>query len=268
MKSWHIRDIFNTPWKTINVVLVGAGGNGAPMLMRLWKIHKSLLALGRNGLDLTLVDHDTVSHSNIGRQPFYPGDVAHHKAVVLINRLKAVDPTVAHWKACKDAVTQKTRFTDVDFLISCVDNRLARRNMHLAIKTNRSSLPSYWLDMGNEANTGQIVFGQCYNEHARGRPPIVTEIYPDILDEKVPEDNTPSCSAAEALAKQDLFINESVVAQAASMLWQFLHKGHIDYSIVFLNNSQAQMTRVAIDNYALWKQMGHTTGRCKNIDIQ
>ena len=46
------------------------------------------------------------------------------------------------------------------------------------------------------------------------RLPTVAELFPEIIDTRGREDNAPSCSLAEALERQELFVNQAVVTQA------------------------------------------------------
>lgn len=228
------------------VHLIGAGGNGAPMLMRLHKMHTTLRALGRRGLDVTVWDHDTVSPSNIGRQPFYASDIGKNKAELLVNRLKAIDPSLTAWQANTRKYTEAEKLEhDTLVVITCVDTKQARRAVHEAVHIKGRAL--YWLDMGNEAHTGQVVLGECLWPNRKLRLPVVTEIYPDILDESIPEDDVPSCSTEEAIAKQSLFINELVVGHASNLLWQGIHGGQITHPILYINSHDHLVHPVGID---------------------
>ena len=54
-------------------------------------------------------------------------------------------------------------------------------------------------------------FGAKQIEFARAGLPCVTESFPEILDERIPDDNAPSCSVRMSLAAQGLFVNDPVV---------------------------------------------------------
>lgn len=248
------------------IVLIGAGGNGAAMLMRLYKMHSALIALGRPGLKVCVYDPDTVSTANLGRQPFYPADVGKNKAEVLIGRLKLVDHRLAKWSAVNEEFTEHTldRSVSVLLVITCVDTKAARRAVHASLLHKPTA--AYWLDMGNGASTGQIVLGECWNLNRKLRLPVVTELFPDILDESIQDDNTPSCSTAEALRKQDLMVNETVVAHAAGLLWQALDQGLVTHPVIFVNTKIHQVTSMGIDK-DYYKRRGHTTGRATNPQI-
>ncbi|MCL1666546.1 hypothetical protein M2T82_00570 [Elizabethkingia ursingii] len=49
------------------------------------------------------------------------------------------------------------------------------------------------------------------------------------------EDSTPSCSMAEVLSKQDLFINSTIAQMGASLLWNLLKTGMTENRGFFLN---------------------------------
>jgi PRTRC genetic system ThiF family protein len=244
--------------------LIGAGGNGAAMLMRLYKMHTTLIALGRPGLSVLVYDDDTVSQSNLGRQPFYPSDVGKNKAVVLVNRLKLVDQSTSKWLAVPERFTNDTRMMPALAVITCVDNKASRRAVHHRAFVKQSC--QYWLDMGNESNTGQIVLGECKGHGRKLRLPVVTELYPEILDDTIAESNRPSCSTHEALEKQDLFINETVVSHAAGLLWQGLHHRIVTHPVIYVDTQAHRVTPVAIDS-DFYKRCGHRTGRNKNESI-
>ncbi len=51
------------------------------------------------------------------------------------------------------------------------------------------------------------------------------ELYPEIVSSKRNEDDQPSCSAAEALTRQEPFINQNMAYQALAMLTHLLRRG-------------------------------------------
>ncbi len=76
-------------WRhTIRILLIGAGGNGSAVLFGLPYLHHALVAWGvAEGLDVVVMDADTVSPTNCVRQPFGDADIGQNKANVLVNRL-------------------------------------------------------------------------------------------------------------------------------------------------------------------------------------
>ena len=111
--------------RTIQILLVGCGGNGAQMLMGLASLETALRAISSRSLHVTIVDDDVVSEANLGRQPFYRCDLGNSKARTLTERIN-----LAHglsWKAVHGRAPGAVKVADVDILITCVDTAAARR---------------------------------------------------------------------------------------------------------------------------------------------
>ena len=63
------------------VLLIGCGGNGSAVLFGLPYLHHALIAWGfTDGLQVTVMDADTVSPTNCVRQPFGSADIGQNKA--------------------------------------------------------------------------------------------------------------------------------------------------------------------------------------------
>ena len=88
------------------------------------------------------------------------------------------------------------------------------------------------MDCGNGRHTGQVVLStvsqirQPKSELYQpvGELPFVTTEFKGLLESQNDHDE-PSCSLAEALEKQDLFINPSIAAMASSLLWNLFREG-------------------------------------------
>jgi PRTRC genetic system ThiF family protein len=108
----------------------------------------------------------------------------------------------------------------------------------------------YWLDIGNNAASGQYVLGQPLNGENRrkaARLRTVAELYPEIVDTDGGEGQVPSCSAVEALTRQEPFINQTLAASALAMLAQLIRYGRIAHHGVFYNAQTGKMSVLAID---------------------
>ncbi len=237
------------------ILLIGAGGNGSLMLSRLYKMHVALTALGQPGFDVSLCDPDTVSSANMGRQPFFQSDIGANKAETLIWRLCGSAGDLSWTAIPRRAECEDLR--NADMVITCVDTISSRRQIHQWLESSHYTTTKYWLDMGNEADTGQVVLGQIEHRYGnrRGKLPTVAELVPAITDPATKETDTPSCSVAEALEKQDLFINEQIVMQAATLLWELFSKRMVRYSIVYINVRDFAINAVPIQLEA-WKRLG------------
>ena len=63
----------------------------------------------------------------------------------------------------------------------------------------------YWLDVGNNADSGQFVLGQPLNRVNRRkavRLRTVSELFGESVDSALDDYTQPSCSAAQALQRQ------------------------------------------------------------------
>ncbi len=135
-----------------------------------------------------------------------------------------------------------------NIFISCVDTAVARFDIAAALTMLKDcrgldrSRPLYWLDFGNSRYTGQVILSTIGSirqpESERFSPvadlPFVTEEYKDLLEAQ-DDRNEPSCSLAEALDKQDLFINSTLAGMGASLLWNLFREGMTENRGFFLN---------------------------------
>lgn len=244
----------------VQVVVVGAGGTGSHVINGLVQLHTALLALGHpEGFDVTVIDDDTVSQSNVGRQAFVWSDIGQHKATVLVNRLN--QSFGLNWKAQIERLAPESGSQPLrpsHLVIGCVDNRLARK----AIRECFTS--GYWLDVGNNQNDGQVVLGEMGRTPfvqtpagVRYRLPTVADLLPETIDETLDAtDDQPSCSLADALEKQSLFINRAMALHALNLLWTLFRHGRIEHSGVFVNLESNRTSPLAISPEA-WGRFGY-----------
>ena len=254
MLTHTLHKVLHSPHSPLKVLVVGAGGNGSKLTVGIKNLHGALRALGHPGIQLVLADGDTVSTSNLVRQSFYPSDVGLNKATVLINRINTSCGLA--WEALPRHVTaHDLTDTRIDLLVSCVDSRAARRE--LANGLEHSQRVIYHLDLGNLRDCGQVVLGAAlgyYNRRAKDRLRTAFELFPELTDTSLPEDDTPSCSTMEALEKQDLFVNDMLVTSALSLLWRLLRHGEIVHHGSFVDLKTGSVRPLPIDP-ALWRRL-------------
>lgn len=247
--------------KPVAVLLVGGGGSGSRMLENLICLHRAMLALGHPfGLSVTLLDDDRVSDANVGRQAFYPSDIGSYKAITLINRANMAMGTT-QWKAVVDRLAvADTNLQGFDLVIGAVDNRAARLAIVRGLERPSGGV-RYYLDLGNRSSDGQVVLGEVTSARRKTddvwRLPHVGELFPELIDtawDKI-DDHVPSCSLAEALEKQSLFINSSVSLFASNLLWQLFTTGQIEHHGAFVNLERMSVMPMAID-VEVWRRFG------------
>lgn len=245
-----------SPEQELRIAVIGAGGTGSNVLQALAAIERALVELGRTApIVVDVFDADRVSPSNVGRQNFYPADIGQSKARVLVNRFNTCMGT--NWRAHHTMVTEQTKLNH-SVVISCVDTRLGRRQVLSAMEQGSKGCV-YWLDFGNGRDFGQAVLGQVRRGSIRRnecRLPHLGDLLPEVLDPSVVDpDEGPSCSLAEALERQSLFINRAVVVPGMSMVWELLRHGRVDRHVAFVNLSTGSMQSLPVDPET-WKRFG------------
>lgn len=239
----------------VKVAVVGAGGTGSHLINGLVQLHTAMLALGHpGGLDVTVFDDDIVSESNVGRQAFIWSDIDKHKATVLVSRLNLAFGL--NWKAAPQRIDDNTPLRSFDLVIGCVDNRAARACIHA-----NAARDAYYLDLGNRLNDGQVVLGEvgseAYSRGARLRLPTVVDLLPETGQSGLDAtDELPSCSLADALDKQGLFINRAMALYALDLLWQLFRHGRVEYHGYFVNMATGRTAPLAIEP-AVWERFGY-----------
>ncbi len=248
----------------LRVLIVGAGGNGSAMLLGLPYLHQAMKVWGHaGGIHVMLADGDLVSETNCVRQPFASADVGLNKAIVLINRVNLF--WGLRWQAHpehfhKDSL--RSNSPGPHLIIGCVDTRAARQAILSAV-TRANDSTVYWLDLGNNASSGQYVLGQplnAANHRTAVRLRTVAELYPEIADAEAGEEPLPSCSAAEALERQEPFINQVLATSALAMLARLFRYGTLTHHGAFYNASTGRTSVLGVDPY-LWKKIQKRTHR-------
>ena len=244
--------------RTVHILIVGAGGTGSAIVMGLPYLDQAMRIWGRSGgLDVVMMDADVVSETNCVRQPFSISDIGQNKATVLINRINLFWGT--RWRAepanFDERTLDRANDTSLDLLIACVDTRASRAIIDSALTMARNRT-AYWLDLGNNAASGQFVLGQPLNARNRrkaGRLRTVSELYPEIIDAEGGEDPLPSCSAVEALDRQEPFINQTLASSALAMLARLFRYGKLTHHGGFFNAQSGLMSPLPVDPQ-LWSK--------------
>jgi PRTRC genetic system ThiF family protein len=238
------------PYNPITVNLIGAGGTGGQALTALARMNHALIALGHAGLFVQVFDDDKVDSANLGRQLFTTAELGQYKSAALINRINRFFGT--NWKAVTERYDKNLQAgaeqLNAVITVSCVDSVKARFEIAAILTTNAGRFygrgrPKYWMDFGNSRDGGQVVLStvgsieqpESEKYQTVGSLPLVTDEFKELLLSSEQSDHTPSCSLAEALTKQDLFINSALANCGASLLWQLFREGMVFNRGFFLN---------------------------------
>ncbi len=238
------------PTNPIRVNLIGAGGTGSHLIMELARLNNALTALGHAGLQVSLWDSDLVDVYNTTRQLFAQSEIGLNKAVARINTVNRFFGT--NWKAvqynfCNDLRAMKPEH-GANIYITCVDKIRARFDVAKVLKKlakenkHGRDIPLYWMDFGNAKFTGQVILStisQIEQPVSKlykpvGKLPFVTDEFKELLKSQSDNDE-PSCSHAEALEKQGLFINSEIAKKGASLLTDMFRTGMTENRAIFSN---------------------------------
>lgn len=254
-KRHYVHNYILAPYHKLTVNVIGCGGTGSQVLTALGRMSYALNKRGHPGLFVTAYDGDIVTESNCGRQLFSEQEIGFNKAEVLISKLNFFFGT--KWDSVSDYYKLDSKSANIT--ITCVDTAKARLLVRYSLEKNGHAYHDdeyrtyYWLDMGNLADRGQVVLGtapKCKVDQPKKRKDCVsvlsdvTELF-DLKSIKE-KDQGPSCSLAEALSKQDLFINSSIANAGMAILWKMFTVGYLDTQGVFLNLSTMRMNPISI----------------------
>jgi sulfur-carrier protein adenylyltransferase/sulfurtransferase len=207
-----------------------------------------------------LLDPDVILPTNCVRQPFSQSEIGLYKSVVLANRLNLF--WGLDWQGIPERLDPKRRLDGVDIVIGCVDTRKARAA--IAKCAEDWSEVDYWLDLGNNADTGQFVLGEPLNRRNgrhRLRLRTASELFPEVIQGELDGDGLPSCSAAEAPDRQEPFVNPTLANHALALLARLFRYGTISCHGAFVSLSSlssVQALRVDPKHWGRLRNRGRT----------
>lgn len=243
-------------YKTVEFWLVGAGGTGSFMAMNLARLAFELKTLGKR-VNLNIVDPDMVEKGNIPRSNFCFAEIGAKKAQTLAKRIaqawgievgfvnEGFRPALLDSKS-DDWNTKHLDSNKLKFLVGCVDNYLARRQLHetLILHNEKSyqRIPRlWWIDGGNGQDSGQVLFGNRLDKkeicQSAKKSPILSLLpapslqhpellEPETLKQKVQTNQHSNdgitCAERIRLGEQSLNINQRVAVEMSEILAEFL----------------------------------------------
>lgn len=241
-----------SPTNPIRINVIGAGGTGSKFMTALMEINHSLLELDQPGLDVHLWDDDIVTPANVGRQRFAESERNLYKSQAIINRLNRWAGT--NWRAEtkkfeRNIAGEIPANAGASIYISCTDTVASRIEISEILQQLSKEYGyhrdkgRYWLDLGNTKFSGQGILstiGKIDQPTSKTYKtfetlPSIIEEYGTVMQNLEQEDDTPSCSLAESLSKQDLFINSTIAHLGGSLLWNLLKTGMTENRGFFLN---------------------------------
>lgn len=230
--------------RVVEVELIGCGGTGSAMLDELFRMHSLLTRLDHPGLMVRAWDGDTVQPANVGRQRFWPADVGWNKAELLIARYNSFGGTA--WASEARALdVEACQRLQPDLLVSCVDDPAVRVMIGETGRQVCHDPDCLWLDTGNDQDSGQVILGHWGGvKNVQERLPNVLDLYPGLVDQRA--DRRASCSAEDAIGRQDFGINQRVAAEASGLLWRLMRHGSLDRHGAFIYQAQGEVLPLPI----------------------
>lgn len=236
----------------ITVLLAGCGGSGSFMIAELSHLHDLLTRLGHPGLKVIAFDPSVVRESNLGRQKFRVSDLGKNKAECLIHYQRQWNG-FTRWEGHGTALTSNHLSKYMargkgTILITAVDLPSVRADFG---KCKQYLSSAYWLDLGNDNDSGQVVLGRLSNTYEL---PNSYDLFQSQYD-GMEDDPSKSCSTAEALAKQDFGVNGAAAHHGATLIWRLLRHGGLNHHGVFFNVARGEVVPMDI-NPSLWASYG------------
>ncbi len=195
------------------LAVFGCGGTGSHVAAGLARLEKAINELGGKFPKVTICDPDVVEQPNVGRQLFSQDDVGVNKATAMAQRINMAYGL--QWEA-------STSDIKCDLTMVCVDSRKARHRIYKG-----RTCKDWFIDCGNDSSTGQVVLGG-------GDIPLPHQTYRKLIDRRHKEAG-PSCSLAEALESQELFINQAIATYALQLVWSMFRYGKVNCRGYFIN---------------------------------
>ena len=236
----------------VHFVLVGCGGTGGWVMPSLARIARYVNYEKRSAA-LTLVDMDWVESKNVLRQNFCDAEVDMPKAETLASRYEPVfkDPIQRIIRPFTASMIKSLGGENI-ILIGCVDDHLARREMHQAVISNPGRV--WWIDSGNSRSAGQILIGNSDRIEVQGGRCLALPSpglqAPDLLDPAPEPVDQPalSCETMALHQAQSLFVNQRAAAIVSLKLVELLG-GTLSTHATYFDMPTGRITAAPIHDY-------------------
>ncbi len=224
----------------LRIIQVGAGGTGSFAALAIARFMYELKDAGK-AVELLIVDPDRVESGNIPRSNFCAAEIGSFKAQALAKRITLAWGLDCHYANESFDAEVHLKPTSGDYrtltvIVGCVDNHLARREMHSAVEKYQGyrsddAANIWWIDGGNGEFSGQILIGSNTKQLRTTKLfvgssicrslPTPSLVHPELLtdQEKETRQLEPlSCPDRIRLGEQSLNVNQRVAVEIGEML--------------------------------------------------
>ncbi|MBA4399852.1 MAG: thiamine biosynthesis protein ThiF [Anaerolinea sp.] len=222
------------------LVLVGCGGTGSWLAPAVARVARLLQERFDKETMVVFADPDLVEEKNVYRQNFCAAEIGRNKAVTLAERYglswgieivsvaRALELASEWWNGLsRNMIDHRT----LAVMIGCVDGHTGRKAIDSCVQAEYR--PVWWLDCGNEKNSGQVLLGRSKNEE---KPfslpgfcswlPLPSAQAPDLVVGGEMTINASqvgiSCAEMALQDSQGLAINQRMASEAADFLVRML----------------------------------------------
>ena len=228
-------------YNTLRFIVVGAGGTGSFVVPAIARLIYELKQQQNKSAEMLIVDPDVVENGNIPRSNFCFAEVGRCKAQTLAERVSTAwgiqTSFSCEWFDAEKHIKSSTSdYRSLTIIVGCVDNHLARREMHRALDENRSygdASRVWWIDGGNGKASGQVLLGSTtkslkVEQYFAGTSicralPSPSLQHPDLLQpEKLEAKSEASCPERIRLGEQGLNVNQRVAIEIVEILSSLL----------------------------------------------
>jgi len=228
-------------YNQLRFIVVGAGGTGSFVVPALARLIYELKQQQNKSAEMLIVDPDIVEANNIPRSNFCFAEVGRYKAQTLAERVATAWGIETSF-SCeifdpdKHLKSSNSDYRTLTFIVGCVDNHLARRDIHRALDEFRgygdvSRL--WWIDGGNGKTSGQVLLGsttkplnpeQAFTGTSICRAlPSPSLQHSDLLEpEKIEARTAASCPDRIREGDQGLNVNQRVAVEMGEILSSLL----------------------------------------------
>ncbi len=228
-------------YNTLRFIVVGAGGTGSFVVPAIARLIYELKQQQNKSAEMLIVDPDVVENGNIPRSNFCFAEVRRFKAQTLAERVATAwgietNFSCEKFDAEKHLKSSNSDYRTLTIIVGCVDNYLARREMHRALDEFRSygdASRVWWIDGGNGKASGQVLLGSTTKplkpeQYFTGTSicralPAPSLQHPDLLEpEPIASSTRISCPERIRSGEQGLNINQRVAVEMVDMLTEML----------------------------------------------
>lgn len=194
---------------------------------------------------LILVDGDKIEPKNTLRQNFANSDIGKNKAQVLAERYAGgFGMPVRYLTEFIDKATLKNLIVPtvgripLTLIIDCLDNKRTRKIISEVVSLYSATLD--WLSLGNDKDTGQLVFTSesVFGSKARSIVTLFPEDYTaEALAAEEAEANAQNCAVVTISQPQTIAINHMGAMVAVNYLYQMFFDKEVTHDVVFYNRN-------------------------------